>query len=203
MNSIHSIIPTAYFGNIIWYRKVITNKVAIELYEYFEKQSLRNSCEIFSANGKLKLSVPIKERKNKTLTKDISIDNSQSWQIKHVRSIESAYRKSPFFEYYWDDYLKIFNIKFEKLIELNDSFMHLTFKFLKIKPELNYSTEYTEGAEFIDFKSKHHFKSSTSNNIDEIKKYHQVFNDKYGFIPNLWIGDVLFNLGNEAISVLK
>lgn len=203
MNAQSVIVPTAYFGNVIWFKNILNHEnIIIEHFEYFEKQSLRNSCEIYGANGKLKLSVPIKERKNKSLTNDILIDNSQHWQTRHIRSIESAYRNSPFFEYYWDDYLKILNTSHEKLIDLNKSLFIITLRVLKINPSVTYSTHYIELAEAADRRSKHHFNKSELESL-EFKKYHQVFNEKCGFISNLWIGDVIFNLANDTISIIK
>ena len=187
----------------MWFKTILDhNQIIIEQFEYFEKQSIRNSCEIFGANGKLKLSVPIKERKNKSLTKDILIDNSQNWQIRHIRSIESAYRNSPFFEYYWDDYLKILNVRFEKLIELNDSILNITLKFLKVVPTISHSSHYIKSMEYIDRRSKHNFTMTSESSI-HFQKYYQVFHEKNGFLPNLWIGDAIFNLGNDAIFNLK
>lgn len=204
MNPDTVILPTAYFGNIAWFKQFLKyEKIIIEQFDYFEKQCLRNSCEIYGANGLLKLSVPLSARHNKTITSEIYVDNKTNWASQHIRSIESAYNNAPYFEFYWDNYLPILNQKFEKLTDLNQSVLQQLCKDLKISKNLTYSESYLEHKEYKDLRSKKYFSSHRIDDLSVFKAYHQVFEDKFGFLPNLWICDLLFNYGPDSLEYLK
>jgi len=96
------IIPTSYFGNIFYYKIIYDNKFEIEINDFFEKQTIRNRCEILGPNKVLKLTVPCK--KEKTQIKNIKISYSEDWRKIHSKSIEYSYRSSSYFEYYEKKY---------------------------------------------------------------------------------------------------
>ena len=106
------LLPISYLGPIEYYAFLIQKECIIESKEHFVKQSLRNRCSIYGANGSQTLTIP-KERKSsdKTLITDINISNKENWQKSHWQSIVSAYNSSPFFEYYKDELLPFYNTK--------------------------------------------------------------------------------------------
>ena len=116
------VLSSVYAGNIDYYSSLITSKSAIiDIHEFFRKQSYRNRCVIAGANGPLNLIVPIQRGSGKTKVKDIKIDHSQNWKKIHWKSLESAYRTSPYFEYYEHLFYPVYNkdnLKF--LADLND-----------------------------------------------------------------------------------
>lgn len=115
------LISTAYFPPIGYiYALNHNSNVLIEQFEHYPKQTYRNRCEIMSANGKLSLTIPIKKnRQIKFFTKDAEIDYSTPWQKLHFKGIESAYRNSPFYDYYEEDFKTYFNNKEKYLLDLD------------------------------------------------------------------------------------
>ena len=173
----------------------------IELYETYQKQSCRTRCNVMTANGLQTLAVPIvKTNGNHTLTKDIAISYKEPWQQIHQRCLEAAYRKTPYFDYYFPYLEPAFSTKFEKLIELNEFCLKFILKVLKINKEIIY----TEDFEPISDKEDYRVKSSKwSPKSTDFPKYYQVFEDRQPFISNLSIIDLIFNEGPEAINYLN
>lgn len=197
------VLSTAYFAPAVYYADLIHYPhVLIEQHEHFIKQSYRNRCEILGANGKLSLSIPLQERKNKALTCDIRIDSKTAWQMQHWRAIESAYNSSPFFEYYQDDFLPFYQKQFDFLIDFNHQLQEKMLELIGCKVKIEYSKSYCEINENtqIDARNAYSPKQICEKQFPE---YIQVFESKFPFHPNLSILDVLFNLGNESEIYLK
>ena len=125
------ILPVAYLAPKEWYRAYLLNPSAIEIeaLESFEKQTCRNRCLITTPDGPLTLSVPVKKVEHKQLTRDIEISYQSHWQHQHWISLTSAYRHTPFFDYY-ADYFRPFYEKETRFLwdlnsELHETIMHL------------------------------------------------------------------------------
>ena len=138
------IFPTAYLPSIEYVSLFLkTDNVSIELYETYQKQSCRTRCNVMTANGIQTLTIPVtKTNGNHTLTKDIEISYKESWQQTHIRCLESAYRKSAYFDYYFPYFEKIYKEKFNTLIELNDFCLKIILKLLKVKKEYSYTEDF-------------------------------------------------------------
>ena len=97
-----AIFPIQYFGSISYYKDLVScENVAFEIWDTYPKQTNRNRTSIYTSNGILELTIPVrKPNGSKTVTKDILIDNSQDWRKTHWRAIESAYKHSAYFEHY-------------------------------------------------------------------------------------------------------
>ena len=123
-------IPT-YFSPISQYSEILkSDKVIFEMEDNFQKQSYRNRCYIFNSNGKQLLNIPVKDKNKgnseRKKTKDMLVDNGALWQEHHLKSLQTAYRTSPFYEFYEDDLLHIFNKKYTFLQDVNiDTFLFL------------------------------------------------------------------------------
>lgn len=194
-------LSSVYFGNIDYYS--ILNKkqeVEVDIYEHFQKQSYRNRSVIHGANGALNLIIPLAKRGNHTQMKDIKIDNSQHWQNLHWRSIESAYRSSPFFEFYQDDLKLFFEQEFTFLVDLNAKIQLKLIELLEIDVEVKVTDDY-EAVEELDYRLAIHPKKPPTVFFKE-KKYIQVFSQENGFLTNLSVLDLLFNEGPNAINFL-
>lgn len=116
------ILPTTYLGSADWYKQYLTDPhgVQIEVMESFPKQTYRNRCTITTPDGLLTLSVPVKRADSKQLTRDVEISYQQRWQHQHWIALTSAYKRTPYFDYY-ADYLRPFYEKETKfLVDLND-----------------------------------------------------------------------------------
>ena len=192
------IFPTAYLPSIEYVSLFLkAEDASIELFETYQKQSCRTRTNVMTANGIQTLTIPvIKTNGNHTLTKDIEISYKESWQQIHLRCLESAYRKSAYFDYYFPYFEKIYKQKFNTLIELNDFSLKTILKILKAKKEYSYTTDF----EKITNEDDYRISLSKGTNKIEIKPYYQVFADRHGFIPNLSIIDLLFNEGPNSIQ---
>lgn len=165
----------------------------LEHFEFFEKQSNRNSTSILSSHGLIKLSIPLAERGNKTLTKDIAIDYKTDWITQHKRSIITCYQSAPYFEFYWNDYLEVYNQKPTYLHQLNT----LLFNTLLRHLNLNELITATPTTQFEDVTPNLRNKK-LYNIVSNQPKYYQVFTPEQGFTPNCSILDILFNKGPES-----
>lgn len=202
------ILSSAYHAPIQYYTKFLFNTpVIIEQNDTYIKQSYRNRCVINTADGAMPLSVPvIFSASERTKMKDVGISAHDNWQHSHWNAIVSAYNSSPFFEYYRDDYEKFYTSKFDNLLHFNDELLRLTLSLLKIDiPEIRYSESYIDylSEEDLDYREIIHPKKNRELDTKFFpREYYQIFDDKNGFIPNLSILDLLFNMGNESLLVL-
>ncbi len=201
-----SIFSTAYFAPAIQYSEYLkTDEIYIEIHEHFPKQTYRNRTYIMTANGIFTLSIPLAGRKNHSLTKDIKISDAENWRSLHWKTIENAYKRSPFFEYYDRKISELYlGKKHTFLIDFNQSAEAIVTDLLKI--DLNQKNTSTFVMEDDDEYKDLRLISPKNKNLPKLitePSYLQVFADKYPFESNLSILDVLFNLGPESVSHLK
>ncbi len=201
-------LASAYLAPVQYYSKLLHYPgVFIEKNDHYIKQTYRTRCDVAGANGKLTLSIPVDKGDSlKCLTKDIRISYAEDWQRMHWRSIVSAYRTSPFFDYYEDDFRPFFEIKFPFLFDFNEQFQSLILSLLNIDVKINYTDNYKTNflPGEIDLREKIHPKKDYNEDKNfKVVPYYQVFEQKNGFLPNLSIIDLLFNMGNEARLVLR
>ena len=200
MNSI--LIHPTYFPSISHYVAIIqADSVTFEMEDNFQKQTNRNRMYIYSPNGVQLLNVPVKHAVEKHQKyKDVRIENDFGWQKNHFKSLEAAYRTSPFFEYFEDDFRPLFEKKHEFLMDLNLEVFQLVNDSLGINIQPQKTTEFFhEVPDYNDFRHLVNGKKDTT----QIDEYTQVFNEKHGFINNLSILDLLFNDGRYAVDYLK
>jgi hypothetical protein len=204
MNEVQSILlPTAYLPPIEYFVRIVQSQsINIEQEENYLKQTYRNRCEIYSSNGKLSLSIPVKKTfGNHTRVRDIKIENSDKWQLNHWRAIVSAYNHSPYFLFYQDELKEFFFRNVESLLDFNTKLLEVILKLMKIKRNLVFTSSYnkTPPDQCIDFRSSLKPKDSQLINL---KEYSQVFSERYGFLSNLSILDLLFNIGPQSSEYL-
>lgn len=182
------------------------DKIILEQYDSYIKQSYRNRCRICGANGTLNLSIPVKrQRGTKTLFKDIRIDYDMSWQKVHWRSMVAAYASSPFFEYFMDDLVVFYEKRVEYLVDLNRALLEKTLFCMGVKIPVRMSDAFIPISDREDPRQFIHPKLETrvADPAFSALPYHQVFEEKHGFQSNLSILDLLFNEGPGSLSVLK
>lgn len=199
------VLTSTYLGNIQFYSKLVHfSEIWIEQHCHYTKQTYRNRCKIATANGVMALSIPtIKPATEKCKTKDIRIDNSQHWQQIHWRALEAGYNSSPFFEYYKDDFAPFYTNKFEFLVDYTFQLQSLVIALLELDCKVQLTDAYTTYDNALDYRDALSAKKEIEDNDFVISSYYQVFENKFGFIPNLSILDLLFNMGNESILVLQ
>ncbi|GAA0727395.1 WbqC family protein [Aquimarina litoralis] len=195
-----------YFGSIAQYAAMSQNDTIIfENHDNYQKQTYRNRTYIYGANGKLLLTIPIKHTgkhgNGKQLYKDVRIENEFQWQSLHWKSIQTAYRTSPFFEYYEDELASLFEKKKDYLLDFNYECMEAVSDCLQL--EVNYSKTATFLKEYSDLTDQRNLVNAKKDKLHTLSSYIQVFSEKHGFISNLSILDLLFNEGTNAITYLE
>jgi hypothetical protein len=197
------IIENQYFPVVGWIK--ISKEFSyckIEQYENFQKMTYRNRCLVSGSNGIVNLTIPLqKGREQKSLIREIKIDNSQNWQKQHWRTILSSYSRAPFFEYYADGIRELIYRPHQFLFDLDLEIVEWLKKVLKLSVQFeltsSYKKEYREAGE-LDLRNRWLPKNrgDENNGGSEQERYTQVFEDKFGFIPNLSILDLLFCKGS-------
>lgn len=201
------LLSTSYFPPVQYLSKIkIYDDIFIEQYENFGKQSYRNRCEILSANGVIPLSIPVEKANSKTLIRDLKIVYQTNWQKLHFRGIESAYKNSPYYEYYIDDLIPFFEKKEKFLLDFNSAILKVILDALKLYKTINYTADFIRANTigFKDVRNTIHPKASHREEDVEFipRPYRQTFSDRFPFCSNLSILDLLFNKGPEAGSFL-
>ena len=199
-------LSSAYLAPIQYYSKLAHYPVYIERCCNYVKQTYRNRCNIASANGVMPLTIPVdKDNKEKCLMRDVRISAHDDWQTLHWRAIMSAYNSTPFFEYYQDDFRPFYEKKWDFLFDFNCEIQQKVIELLDIDVHIRFTDEYKTdfSAGEIDFREIIHPKKKIEDTNFLPVPYYQVFDKKFGFLPNLSIIDLLFNMGNEAAIVLE
>ena len=201
-------LSSAYLAPVEYYSKLKAyDKIYIEQHDHYVKQTYRNRCNIAGPEGVLSLSVPIiRPDTPKCAMKDIRISDHGNWRHLHWNAIESAYNNTPFFEYYKDDLRPFYENKYTFLADFNEELRCKICELMDISPVVEHTTSYH--TDFLpdeaDYREVIHPKKDyTEVDKDFLPKpYYQVFESRHGFLPNLSIIDLLFNMGPESVLVL-
>lgn len=171
------------------------DKIIIDQHEHFIKQTYRNRCQIYSPNGIQSLIIPVKHQNlSHSPVKDTRISFDVPWNKIHWKAICSAYRNSPYFEFYEDEFKNTFEKPNEFLFDFNYKLMELIFNIFRIKKSISLSENFEKETTLsVDFRNIFHPKKKLIN----INPYHQIFSDRFGFINDLSCIDYLFNVGNR------
>ena len=194
--------PVQYFAHL-----QSAEQVWIEQYDHYQKQTYRNRCVIAAPDGPLSLTVPIeKPNTPKAFMRDIRISDHGNWRHLHWNAIESAYNHTPFFEYYKDDFRPFYEKKFDFLVDYNEQLCQLVCQLIDIDTSFLRTESYVAEPSntIIDLRDAIHPKKEVMDDASfSAVPYYQVFQERLGFLPNLSIIDLLFNMGPEAILVLQ
>ena len=194
--------PVQYFAHL-----QSAEQVWIEQYDHYQKQTYRNRCVIAAPDGPLSLTVPIeKPNTQKAFMRDIRISDHGNWRHLHWNAIESAYNHTPFFEYYKDDFRPFYEKKFDFLVDYNEQLCQLVCQLIDIDTSFQRTESYIAEPSntIIDLRDAIHPKKEVMDDaLFSAVPYYQVFQERLGFLPNLSIIDLLFNMGPEAILVLQ
>ncbi len=203
------LIELQYLAPIQYYAKLCSGQpMLIEQHEHYIKRSYRNRAHILGANGMMRLTIPLKKGKNEgQAIREVQIEYVRKWQQQHWQSIRSAYGKSPFFEHYSEELRPFFEKKYKFLFDFNFELMENLMDLIGINPEISLTNNYTHKPceDILDLrnsihpKEKHHKPDSHYQSIT----YAQVFQDKFGFVPDLSVLDLLFCMGSETSLILE
>jgi len=181
---------------------VQASHIVFEVNDNYQKQTYRNRTYIAHSNGKLLLNIPIKHTKSgiKQKTRNVSTDDSFPWRSQHWKSLHSAYRSSPYFEFYEDELFPFFNETIHSLLELNLKSWNMVCELLEISKEYSFTEAYQVESDIPDLRNMVDAKSEPDYPLET---YTQVLQEKHGFLPNLSILDLIFNLGPNAVHYLE
>ena len=196
-----TVLPCCYLAPVSHYSAYYrAEELQLEVCDHFTKQTLRNRCLIDSPSGALALTIPVVRTEGKSLMRDIRISDHGNWRHQHWVALESSYRQSPFFEYYADDFAPFYEKKWEFLADFNEELMALTASLLDIQKPISRTMAY-EGQEVYEpnkpYDPNKPYEAHGSHWAP--RPYYQVFALRHGFLPDLSIVDLLFNLGPEGV----
>ena len=212
MDSVY--LSTTYLGPVQYYCKLLSfNTVMMETNENYLKQTFRNRCIIATADGLQSLTIPIDKPAMRhhqlsivncplSIIKDIRISDHGNWRHIHWNALVSAYGQSPFFEYYEEDFAPLYNQKIRFLFDWNEQLRAVVCELLDIHPNVHFTSVYYHDVP-NDYRETIRPKHPGIDNSFYPQPYYQVFREKHGFLPNLSIVDLLFNMGPEAVTVLQ
>lgn len=183
--------------------------VYIEACEHYVKQSWRNRCRFYAADGAQTLNFPVRHEDFGKPISQMRIDWKTDWLTRHERAIISAYRTSPYFEYYQDELFAILDSRPELMLDFNTQILRFFLRKTGIPADIRFTSEWEavtiEGDKVTDLREAIHPKRPNTilKDLGLERPYWQVFSPKYGFIPGLSIMDLLFNEGPDSICYLK
>ena len=196
------LIHPNYFPNIHQFTQIIkADNILFEVSDNYQKQTFRNRTYIYGANGKLGLFIPvIHTHKNRELFKDVKISYDSNWMDLHLKSLQSAYRSSPYFEYFEYDFIKLYSEKEKFLADFNIKCIKLISNLLDLDLDYKISNEYVEKTnDIIDLRD---LSNARKEKKIDTPKYIQVFESKHGYINNLSILDLIFSEGPNSVSII-
>ena len=198
------LLHPAYFSNCMTMAVVLQQEVVWEVWDNFQKQTYRNRCYIATDRGRLLLNIPIRHvggTQGRQSCRNVQIDNSYPWQRQHWRSLETAYRSAPFFEFYEAAISPLFETYFSPLMDLNLATIEVLCTLLQHPVPTSRTTSYFREPEGIrDVRSLILAKGKAPG---PVPPYTQVFQERHGFLPNLSTLDLLFNEGPGARDYLQ
>ncbi len=206
------IFSTAYWPPVQFFAHAAESCVlCLEQHEHYRKQSYRNRCMIYAANGPTPLIIPIvKHSGEKMPIRDVRIDYSTPWQRVHWKAIVSSYRSSPFFDYYEDDFRPFYEREELFLFDLNEKIIRLILELAGLKTDIRYTENFTPLCEPMPFSGSGDPRylidpklGFTADPQFKPRNYYQVFSSGKGFAANLSMLDLLCNEGNNSLQVLR
>ena len=204
MSNSSCVVSNMYLPSVEFFRELSHHQhIQIDCSDRYHKQTYRNRCNVIGANGLQTLTVPVVSGHSMGMSyRDMKIAYDTRWQQVHWRSIEAAYKSSPFFEYYQDDFVGFYEKQYPFLFDYNVELFSL------ILGLIGFSVEkvVTLVSEPLDFNEDLRFMANCKQPKDDGMTqpiYWQVFNQRFPFVPNLSIIDLLFNMGNESYLYLE
>ena len=203
-------LSSAYLAPISYFCQLMFNgHVLVEQCEYYVKQTYRNRANIMTANGMMSLTIPVEHSGGeKVLMKDLKISDHGNWRHLHWQALQTAYDKSPYFEYYADDFRPFYEGRpTEYLVDYNMSLQELICGLINLRPMVTLTSSYEKNGDFVDLRNVISPKNRENGllwqmcNGNSDLKYYQTFSHRNGFVADLSIVDLLFNMGPEALLV--
>lgn len=201
-----AVMPALFLAPVNYYCKLfVYDRIIIDGGEHYVKQTYRTRCEISAPQGVQSLTIPVERNGvGHTAMKDVEMSTHGDWKHLHWQALVTAYDGSPYFEYYMDELRAIYDVPYTRLFDFNEALRKIVCEWLDIQPEVTISENYVQITEDMDdFRSSFNPKHPIPDSSFCPQVYHQVFENKLGFLPNLSILDLIFNMGRESLLVLR
>lgn len=200
------LLSTAYLAPVQYYGYLYAApQVWEERHEHYVKQSYRNRCVIATEAGAMPLTIPVEHLSGERRPiRDLRLSTHGRWQAVHWNALQSAYESSPYFEYYADDFRPLYERNFDFLVDFNAALQSVVLSLLDLSPRILLTEAYGEAPEGVDdLRLAIRPKNPLPDDRFSPAEYYQVFRHRTGFLPNLSIVDLLFNMGPETRIVLR
>lgn len=202
------ILSSAYLAPIQYYAHLYAaDHALVDLGEHYVKQTYRNRCYIATPSGAQPLTLPVvRDGVGRTPMGEVRLSDHGDWRHLHWNALASAYEGSPYFEYYADDFRPLYEHPFEYLADFNAALHNVVLSLLSLTPSVEVSRDYVAEvpAGAADLRNSVSPKVPIEHDVQfRVQPYYQVFKERTGFLPNLSIVDLLFNMGPESRMVLK
>lgn len=200
------ILSTTYLGPVSYYCQLYANRhILIERHEHYIKQTYRNRCLIAAPEGLQALTIPIvRQDPSHSEIKGILISDHGNWQHLHWQALITAYATSPYFEFYADDFLPFYEKnRWKYLFDFNEALRETVCQLIDLQPNIEYTQSYQTNYKEKDLRNLISPKQRNSSPNFTPKRYYQVFEQHNGFLPDLSIVDLLFNMGPESLVVMR
>ena len=198
------LLHPSYCPDITTFAAIVQHDIVWEVEDNYQKQTYRNRCYICTDQGKHMMNIPIRHAggsQGRQKYRDVRLDNTYTWQRQHWRTLQTAYRTSPFFEFYEDDLSPVYHRHFKFLLDFNLEATAVLCDCLHIEMPRSRTGSYEESPQGIY--DGRFLISAKQEPLPFPMRYHQVFADRHGFIPNLSVLDLLFNMGTTALIELQ
>lgn len=188
----------------LYARLYASETIVIDDVSPFVKQTFRNRAVIATENGMQSLTIPVVHDGGKVAMRDVRISEHGNWRHQHWNAIVSAYRKSPFFDYYADDFAHFYEERDGFLMDFNVRLHGVVSELLGLERKVEFfSDEALDKNAADDLRRIAEPKALETVEGVVLQPYYQVFAQRNGFIPSLSIVDLLFNMGPEGLLVLR
>ena len=190
----------------------------------FEKRSWQSRNKIKFLNNELLLTVPVSvKNKRFQMIKDVRIDIDSNYIKKHLATLNQAYSKAKYFDNYYPELSRIYNLNFKYLLDLNISLINFFLKSFFIEKKFSFSSALNttkkrgelifeickkkKATNYISTIGSKVYLENTNNEKLKVS-YYEFSNFKYDQLGNnffefLSVIDLLFNIGPNSSKYIK
>jgi hypothetical protein len=186
------VLPPLFCPPLSWFALLQNNHCIISEGGPLQKQSLLNRCWIKTAQGAYALTIPLLHTGSARRYEDTYISYHENWPLRMLRTLNTNYRKSAYYEYYFPELEEILRAKPQTLSALNHSLIIWMCRVFHLKPVFSQNPNDFRLDEVL-------FPPKPSPLLSHQVSHFQLYGE---FIPGLSALDVLFHYGPDGNTIL-